>query len=243
MQIKFFVWLLQRTLLTGRTDVLFRAGEEGSQVPRWRSGGGRVAAVTMEEWGCRASCWHVDGRQLEHCTRQGNRPRSKRASEGSGNNCSCRALFWTVRSRSHGGEYETTWPNEWRELMELISLCRDTSTCKEMDGPRKRKNRGFKLSPPTDCSQKSPYSLDSAGSRKGPWRPTGNSSPIPAVDLYKIQSVKCAHKTRSIFVVLTLKFHCELIIDQLVRSLVVEPIHPSSSSRLDMGAHTFLDLF
>ena len=112
MQIKFFVWLLQRTLLTGRTDVLFRAGEEGSQVPRWRSGGGRAAAVTMEEWGCRASCWHVDGRQLEHCTRQGNRPRSKRASEGSGNNCSCRALFWTVRSRSHGGEYETTWPNE-----------------------------------------------------------------------------------------------------------------------------------
>ena len=33
-------------------------------------------------------------------------------------------LFWTVRSISHGGEYETTWPNEWRELMELISLCR-----------------------------------------------------------------------------------------------------------------------
>ena len=134
MQIKFFVWLLQRTLLTGRIDVLFRAGEEGSQVPRWRSGGGRAVAVTMEEWGCRASCWHVDGRQLEHCTRQGNRPCSKRASEGSGNNCSCRALFWTVRSRSHGGEYETTWPNEWRQLMELISLCRDKTLAKLMDG-------------------------------------------------------------------------------------------------------------
>ena len=134
MQIKFFVWLLQRTLLTGRTDVLFRAGEEGSQVPRWRSGGGRAAAVTMEEWGRRASCWHIDGRQLEHCTRQGNRPCSKRASEGSGNNCSCRALFWTVRSRSHGGEYETTWPNEWQELMELISLCRDKTLAKLRDG-------------------------------------------------------------------------------------------------------------
>ena len=36
---------------------------------------------------------------------------------------------------------------------------------------------------------------------------------------------------------------CELIIDQLVRSLVVEPTHPGSSPRLGTGARTFLDLF
>ena len=35
----------------------------------------------------------------------------------------------------------------------------------------------------------------------------------------------------------------ELIIDQLVRSLVVEPTHPNSSPRLGMGARTFLNLF
>jgi hypothetical protein len=35
----------------------------------------------------------------------------------------------------------------------------------------------------------------------------------------------------------------ELIIDQLVGFLVVEPVHPGSSLRLGMGAHIFLDLF
>jgi hypothetical protein len=35
----------------------------------------------------------------------------------------------------------------------------------------------------------------------------------------------------------------ELIIDQLVGFLVVEPAHPGSSPRLDMGARIFLDLF
>ena len=35
----------------------------------------------------------------------------------------------------------------------------------------------------------------------------------------------------------------ELIIDQLVRSLVVEPTHPGSSPRLGTGVRTFLDLF
>ena len=35
----------------------------------------------------------------------------------------------------------------------------------------------------------------------------------------------------------------ELIIDQLVWSLVVKPTHPGSSLRLGMGARTFLDLF
>ena len=35
----------------------------------------------------------------------------------------------------------------------------------------------------------------------------------------------------------------ELIIDQLVRSLVVEPTHPGSSPRLGTGARTFLNLF
>ena len=35
----------------------------------------------------------------------------------------------------------------------------------------------------------------------------------------------------------------ELIIDQLVWSLVVELTHPGSSPRLGTGARTFLDLF
>jgi len=35
----------------------------------------------------------------------------------------------------------------------------------------------------------------------------------------------------------------ELIIDQLVRSLVVEPTHSGSSPRLSMGVRIFLDLF
>jgi hypothetical protein len=36
---------------------------------------------------------------------------------------------------------------------------------------------------------------------------------------------------------------CELIIDQLVGFLVVEPAHLGSSPRLGTGARTFLDLF
>ena len=36
---------------------------------------------------------------------------------------------------------------------------------------------------------------------------------------------------------------CELIIDQLVRFLVVEPAHLGLSPRLGMGARIFLDLF
>jgi hypothetical protein len=35
----------------------------------------------------------------------------------------------------------------------------------------------------------------------------------------------------------------ELIIDQLVGFLMMEPVHPGSSPRLGMGAHIFLDLF
>ena len=35
---------------------------------------------------------------------------------------------------------------------------------------------------------------------------------------------------------------CEPIIDQLVRFLVVESVHPGSSPRLGMGARIFLDL-
>ena len=35
----------------------------------------------------------------------------------------------------------------------------------------------------------------------------------------------------------------ELIIDQLVWSLVVEPTHPGSSPQLGTGARTFLNLF
>ena len=36
---------------------------------------------------------------------------------------------------------------------------------------------------------------------------------------------------------------CELILDQLVRSLVVESTHLDSSPQLGTGARTFLDLF
>jgi hypothetical protein len=35
----------------------------------------------------------------------------------------------------------------------------------------------------------------------------------------------------------------ELIIDQLVRFLMVEPVHPGSSPRLGTGARIFLNLF
>ena len=35
----------------------------------------------------------------------------------------------------------------------------------------------------------------------------------------------------------------QLIVDQLVRSLMLEPIHSSLSPRLGTGARTFLDLF
>ena len=36
---------------------------------------------------------------------------------------------------------------------------------------------------------------------------------------------------------------CELIVDELVGFLVVEPIYPGLSFRLDMGARIFWDLF
>ena len=52
-------------------------------------------AVVMEEWG--------------------------RLGVGAGRN----ALFWTVRSKSNGDEYEVMWPNEEQESMELISFIRD----------------------------------------------------------------------------------------------------------------------
>jgi hypothetical protein len=41
----------------------------------------------------------------------------------------------------------------------------------------------------------------------------------------------------------TTRITCELIIDQLVGFLVVEPTHLSLSPQLDTDAHIFLDLF
>jgi hypothetical protein len=49
--------------------------------------------------------------------------------------------------------------------------------------------------------------------------------------------------TKSHLLVHMCQTNWELIIDQMVRFFIVEPIHLGSSSRLVTGAHTFLDLF
>ena len=95
---------------------LFCVGEEGGLV--------EDTAVVMEEWGrlgvgaggalaCRRPL--AEALRLREDGAHGETTRD----EGSGNR-SRNALFWTVRSRSNGGEYEVTWPNEEQESMELI---------------------------------------------------------------------------------------------------------------------------